>query len=94
MPTIMHNPAASRPHVALTLQSPDITFATHIADGETQIAWEVTDAPHSLELTVPANVAVCLCACFVAVPTGLISVSFGMKTFMAICRGNANLVKT
>lgn len=39
--------------------------------------------PHSRDkLTVPANVAVCLCASFVATPTGLISVNFDMETLI------------
>lgn len=68
--------------------------------GETPVIWEFFTRSHSHEhgsekFTVPSTWRyVRLGACFVAAPTGLISVKFGLETIMDICRGNENVVTT
>ena len=101
MLTIEHDPPITwRPHMALTLQPTlclwltDMIYNWHVAGGQTQSTWDHFDSFAESRAHSAFNVAVRLCACFVAAPTVLISVKFGRETFMDPYRGNANLVKT
>ena len=78
---IEHDPPITwRPHV--TDAAADITFMTDtllVASRKSLATFSSREAHSAFD------VALRLCACFVAAPTALISVKFGMETVMDIC---------